>query len=51
MLGSRTIRDAGPADETSLRVPDGRDPTAVMASVYNRLRQRSHPIQAELAPS
>ncbi|MBD0281248.1 MAG: hypothetical protein ICV69_03515 [Thermoleophilaceae bacterium] len=51
VLCSRTIRNAGRADETSLRAPDGRQPTSVMASVYNRLRQRSDPVTAELPRS
>ncbi|MGH2741082.1 MAG: hypothetical protein ACRDN8_01105 [Thermoleophilaceae bacterium] len=49
VLNSRRIRGAGRKDETSLLVPDGRQPTAVTASVYNRLRQRSDPQSVPIA--
>jgi hypothetical protein len=45
---SRRIANAPSAGQTSLRIPDGREPTAVMASAYNRLRQRSVPARADL---
>jgi hypothetical protein len=51
VLCSRTIRNASPEDQTSLRIPEGREPNAVMASVYNGLRQRSDPKRAEVAPA
>ena len=48
VLCNRTISSADPAGATSLRVPDGRQATAAMASVYNRLRQRSVPKRVEI---
>jgi hypothetical protein len=48
VLCSRTIRTAPQEGQTSLLVPEGREPNAVMASVYNRLRQRSDPLPEEL---
>jgi hypothetical protein len=48
VLCTRRIRAADRSGQTSLRVPDGRTPTAVTVSVYNRLRQRSVPKTAEL---
>jgi len=48
VIASRTLARAERKDRTSLRVPDERRPTAVMASVYNGLRQRSEPVKAEL---
>jgi hypothetical protein len=50
VIASRTIPKAARASPTSLHVPDGREPTAVTASVYNRLRQRSVPMRVELGP-
>ena len=49
VIGTRRVRAAGRTGETSLRVPDGRTPTSVKVSVYNRMRQRSVPKRAELA--
>ena len=43
VIGTRRVRAAGRTGETSLRVPDGRTPTSVTVSVYNRMRQRSVP--------
>jgi hypothetical protein len=48
VLCSRRVRRARREDRTSLRVPENRRATAVMASVYNRLRQRSEPVRVEL---
>jgi hypothetical protein len=48
VLCSRRIRNASRVGETSLGVPEGRRPSAVMVSVYNRLRQRSDPVRLEL---
>jgi hypothetical protein len=48
VLCSRRVRNAAGGTETALRVPEERQPTAVMASVYNRLRQRSVPVRVEL---
>jgi hypothetical protein len=49
VLCGRPVKNAGPEGRTSLHVPEGREPTAVMASVYNRLRQRSDPVKVEPA--
>jgi hypothetical protein len=48
VLSSRRIRIAPSQGQTSLRAPEDREPTAVMATVYNRLRQRSEPVRVEL---
>ncbi|MGH2847773.1 MAG: hypothetical protein ACRDL0_17420 [Thermoleophilaceae bacterium] len=49
VVANRIVRDAPRQGQTSLRIPDGRQPTALMASVYNRLRQRSEPAREPLA--
>jgi hypothetical protein len=48
VLCSRRVANAADGSQTSLRIPDGREPTAVMASTYNKLRQRSDPVRVEL---
>jgi hypothetical protein len=48
VIATRRVRGAGRTGETSLKAPDGRTPTAVMVSVYNRMRQRSVPKSAPL---
>jgi hypothetical protein len=48
VLCTRRVRAAERRGETSLKIPDGRTPTAVTLSVYNRLRQRSVPKSTEL---
>jgi hypothetical protein len=41
VIASRIVEDAVPFGATTLLVPEARRPTTVMASAYNRLRQRS----------
>jgi hypothetical protein len=41
VIASRVLRRAERAGITTVLLPEGRHPTAVMASAYNRLRQRS----------
>jgi hypothetical protein len=48
VIGTRRVRAAGRTGQTSLRVPDGRAPTAITVSAYNGLRQRSDPRRVEL---
>jgi hypothetical protein len=48
VLCTRRVRAAERSGQTSLRIPDGRTPTAVTVSVYNRVRQRSEPKRVEL---
>jgi hypothetical protein len=49
VIATRRVRAAERTDETSLRVPDGRTPTSVTVSVYNRMRQRSVPKSTAVA--
>jgi hypothetical protein len=48
VIASRIIEDAERTGTTRLLVPEGRHPTAVTASAYNRLRQRSDIAEARL---
>jgi hypothetical protein len=48
VIASRIVREANPVGTTTLLVPRDRNPTAVMASAYNGLRQRSDPAEAKL---
>jgi hypothetical protein len=41
VIGSRIVEEAEGVGQTMLPIPAGRQPTALMASAYNRLRQRS----------
>jgi hypothetical protein len=49
VVASRIVKNAAATGTTTLLIPESRRPTGVMASAYNRLRQRSDPAQAELA--
>jgi hypothetical protein len=49
VIATRRVRAAGRTGETSLRVPDGRTPTSLTVSVYNRMRQRSVPKSTAVA--
>jgi hypothetical protein len=49
VLATRRVRAADRRGQTSLRIPDGRTPTAVTVSAYNRIRQRSVPKSTEIA--
>lgn len=48
VIASRIVADAERMGTTTLLVPDERQPTAVMASAYNRMRQRSDIVKAPL---
>jgi hypothetical protein len=49
VIATRRVRGAERTGETSLRVPEGRTPTSVTVSVYNRMRQRSVPKSTPVA--
>ena len=49
VIASRVVAEAGAKGTTTLSVPPGRTPTAVMGTTYNRLRQRSDPTGAVVA--
>ena len=48
VLASRIVEDAPSTGRTTLLIPADRRPTAVMASSYNGLRQRSDVAVAEM---
>ena len=50
VIASRIVQDAAGRGETSLPVPVARTATTVMASAYNRLRQRGDVVQAPVGP-
>ncbi len=48
VIASRIVEEAEPTGTTTLPVPGPREPTTVMASAYNSLRQRSDLAEASL---
>lgn len=49
VLASRIVARADDEGSATLLIPAGRAPTAIVASSYNRLRQRSDPVTVQLS--